>query len=103
MATFTPTVSRASTRQPRGETAPICRRSSAAEMTAVPILACPTTRARLRRARLGLAIALTPILMLFVSFTSAYIVRQGLPTLRSQHQHGRARLAARTAAHRAVS
>jgi cytochrome c oxidase subunit 3 len=40
----------------------------------------PDYRARLRRARLGLAVALTPILMLFVSFTSAYIVRKGLPT-----------------------
>ncbi|MGA3213998.1 MAG: cytochrome c oxidase subunit 3 [Terriglobales bacterium] len=38
-------------------------------------------RGRLRRARLGLAVALTPIVMLFVSFTSAYIVRQGLPSL----------------------
>lgn len=36
---------------------------------------------RLRRARLGLACGLTPILMLFVSFTSAYVVRKGLPTL----------------------
>jgi cytochrome c oxidase subunit III len=36
---------------------------------------------RLRRARLALAILLVPIVMLFVSFTSAYIVRQGLPTL----------------------
>src|SRR5438067_196839 len=36
---------------------------------------------RLRRARLGLAVAIAPIIMLFVSFTSAYIVRQGLPTL----------------------
>jgi len=35
---------------------------------------------RLRRARLGLAVAIAPIVMLFVSFTSAYIVRQGLPT-----------------------
>jgi len=35
---------------------------------------------RLRRARLGLFVAVTPILMLFISFTSAYIVRQGLPT-----------------------
>ena len=35
---------------------------------------------RLRRARLGLFVALTPILMLFISFKSAYIVRQGLPT-----------------------
>jgi cytochrome c oxidase subunit 3 len=36
---------------------------------------------RLRRARLGIAIALVGIVMLFVSFTSAYIVRRGLPTL----------------------
>ena len=35
---------------------------------------------RLRRARLGLAVALAPILMFFVSLASAYIVRQGLPT-----------------------
>jgi cytochrome c oxidase subunit 3 len=41
----------------------------------------PDYRGRLRRARLGLAVAVTPIVMLFVSFTSAYIVRQGLPTL----------------------
>lgn len=36
---------------------------------------------RLRRARLALGVLLTPIIMLFVSFTSAYVVRQGLPTL----------------------
>ncbi len=41
----------------------------------------PDYATRLRRARLGLLVALTPILMVFVSFTSAYIVRQGLPTL----------------------
>jgi cytochrome c oxidase subunit III len=41
----------------------------------------PDYRTRLRRARLGLFVALTPVLMLFVSFTSAYVVRQGLPTL----------------------
>jgi cytochrome c oxidase subunit III len=35
---------------------------------------------RLRRARLGLAIALAPIFMFFVSIVSAYVVRQGLPT-----------------------
>jgi len=33
---------------------------------------------RLRRYRLGLAVGLTSVVMLFVSFTSAYIVRQGL-------------------------
>ena len=43
--------------------------------------ASPDYGTRLRRARLGLLVALTPVLMLFVSFTSAYIVRQGLPTL----------------------
>jgi len=41
----------------------------------------PDYATRLRRARLGMLVALTPILMLFVSFTSAYVVRQGLPTL----------------------
>jgi cytochrome c oxidase subunit 3 len=35
---------------------------------------------RLRRARLGLVVGLTGILMVFASLTSAYIVRQGLPT-----------------------
>jgi cytochrome c oxidase subunit 3 len=40
----------------------------------------PDYGARLRRARLGLAVAVAPIVMLFVSFTSAYVVRQGLPT-----------------------
>ncbi|MGD0417436.1 MAG: cytochrome c oxidase subunit 3 [Terriglobales bacterium] len=41
----------------------------------------PDYVSRLRRARLGLVVAIAPIVMLFVSFTSAYIVRQGLPTL----------------------
>jgi cytochrome c oxidase subunit 3 len=41
----------------------------------------PNYGTRLRRARLGLLVMLVPILMLFVSFTSAYVVRQGLPTL----------------------
>lgn len=40
----------------------------------------PDYGGRLRRARLGLLVTLVPIGMLFVSFTSAYIVRQGLPT-----------------------
>jgi cytochrome c oxidase subunit 3 len=41
----------------------------------------PDFGTRLRRARLGLLVALTPVIMLFVSFTSAYVVRQGLPSL----------------------
>ncbi len=36
---------------------------------------------RLRRARLGLVVGLTGIAMIFISFTSAYVIRQGLPTL----------------------
>lgn len=41
----------------------------------------PLFDTRLRRARLGLVVGLTGIAMIFISFTSAYIVRQGLPTL----------------------
>ena len=44
----------------------------------------PDYATRLRRARVGLFVALTPVLMLVVSFTSAYVVRQGLPTLDAQ-------------------
>jgi cytochrome c oxidase subunit III len=44
----------------------------------------PRTRffdTRLRRARLGLLVGLMGIAMIFISFSSAYVVRQGLPTL----------------------
>jgi cytochrome c oxidase subunit III len=41
----------------------------------------PSFQVRLRRARLGLAVAITGIVMIFVSYSSAYFVRQGLPTL----------------------
>jgi cytochrome c oxidase subunit III len=44
----------------------------------------PDYSTRLRRARVGLFVAVIPVLMLFVSFTSAYVVRQGLPTLDSR-------------------
>jgi cytochrome c oxidase subunit III len=40
----------------------------------------PNYGARLRRARLGLACGIATVCMLFVSLTSAYIVRQGLGT-----------------------
>ena len=40
--------------------------------------------ARLRRARLGLFVGVVGIVMIFVSFSSAYIVRQGLPTFDSR-------------------
>src|SRR5216684_3370990 len=44
----------------------------------------PSFNARLRRARLGLFVGVVGIVMIFVSFTSAYIVRQGLPTFDSR-------------------
>ena len=79
MASFTPTA------PPRD---PVIARGSGVNLPPVigggddgrPDPRLPDYGARLRRARLGLAVALTPILMLFVSFTSAYVVRQGLPT-----------------------
>lgn len=37
----------------------------------------PNYGERLRRARLGLVVAMTPILMLFLSFTAVYLVRRG--------------------------
>ena len=40
----------------------------------------PNYGARLRRARLGLACGIVTVCMVFVSLTSAYVVRQGLPT-----------------------
>ena len=39
---------------------------------------------RLRRARLGLVVGLTAVVMLFVGFTSALLVRRGLPTFDQQ-------------------
>jgi cytochrome c oxidase subunit III len=40
----------------------------------------PDYGARLRRARLGLILAVITVCMVFIALTSAYIVRQGLPT-----------------------
>lgn len=37
----------------------------------------PDYGARLRHARLGLAVAMAPIIMLFVTFTAAYLIRRG--------------------------
>lgn len=36
---------------------------------------------RLRRARLGIVVALTAVVMIFVSYSSAYVFRKGLPSL----------------------
>jgi cytochrome c oxidase subunit III len=40
----------------------------------------PNYAARLRRARLGLVCLIATVCMIFISLTSAYVVRQGLPT-----------------------
>src|SRR5271166_5344790 len=40
----------------------------------------PNYGARLRRARLGLICGIATVCMVFISLTSAYVVRQGLPT-----------------------
>jgi cytochrome c oxidase subunit 3 len=40
----------------------------------------PSYAARLRRARLGMICAIVTVSMVFVSLTSAYVVRRGLPT-----------------------
>src|ERR1035441_7708794 len=37
----------------------------------------PNYGERLRRARMGLAVAMTPVFMLFLSFTAVYLVRRG--------------------------
>src|SRR5262249_28340825 len=44
----------------------------------------PSFDARLRRARLGLFVGAVGIIMIFVSFASAYVVRQGLPSFDSR-------------------
>jgi cytochrome c oxidase subunit III len=80
MATFTPTVPASrpvTSRGNRGSLPPVT--GGGDDGRSDP--GSPDYGRRLRRARLGLAIALAPILMLFVAFTSAYIVRKGLPTL----------------------
>src|SRR5271167_2063756 len=37
----------------------------------------PNYGERLRRTRMGLAVAMTPIVMLFISFTAVYLIRRG--------------------------
>jgi cytochrome c oxidase subunit III len=46
----------------------------------------PNYGARLRRARLGLICGMVTVSMLFISLTSAYIVRRGLPTFDATKQ-----------------
>src|ERR1017187_8875349 len=79
MASFTPTIPASHPTTSRGKRADLPA-GVGGRAGGRPDPGSPDYRARLRRARLGLAVALAPITMLFVAFTSAYIVRQGLPT-----------------------
>ncbi len=81
MASFTPTAAVDDPRVALGDhgIVPPVRRGGDDDGGSWP--GSPDYRTRLRRARLGLLVALIPVLMLFVSFTSAYVVRQGLPSL----------------------
>src|SRR3982075_4213750 len=79
MASFTPTIPAPRPTTSRGDRGNLPRVVGGGD-GGRPDPGSPDYGARLRRARLGLAVALTPIGMLFVAFTSAYIVRQGLPT-----------------------
>src|SRR5260370_31389448 len=76
MARYPPTVPLAAPRRCREENEhlPPCRYDA-------DDFGPPSFDVRLRRARLGLVVGLTGIAMIFISFTSAYVVRQGLPTL----------------------
>jgi cytochrome c oxidase subunit III len=83
MASFTPTIPAprpATSRGNRSDLPPVIGGGDGGRPDPGSSDYSPNSGARLRRARLGLAVALTPITMLFVAFTSAYIVRQGLPT-----------------------
>jgi len=80
MASFTPTVPAPHPTTSRGKRADLPPGAGGGD-GGRPDPGASDYGARLRRARLGLVVALTPIMMLFVAFTSAYIVRQGLPTL----------------------
>ena len=80
MASYTPTVAiddpKASTGRPGG--------SPPVWVDGGDDFHSPSFDARLRRARLGLFVGVVGIIMIFVSFASAYIVRQGLPTFDSR-------------------
>src|SRR4029077_4183538 len=76
MASYTPTVSIDDPRTSTGGNGPLPPRRYDGDD-----FGPPSFDVRLRRARLGLIVGLTGIAMIFISFTSAYVVRQGLPTL----------------------
>jgi cytochrome c oxidase subunit III len=76
MASYTPTVSLDDPRTSTGGNGVVPPHRHEGDDFGLPFF-----DVRLRRARLGLVVGLTGIAMIFISFSSAYIVRQGLPTL----------------------
>ncbi len=80
MASFTPTIPAPRPASSRGDGSHLPPVTGGGDGGRRPDPGLPDYGARLRRARLGVAVALTSVTMLFVAFTSAYIVRQGLPT-----------------------
>jgi cytochrome c oxidase subunit III len=76
MASYTPTVSLEDPRTSAGGNGDVPPRGYDGDDFGSPFF-----DVRLRRARLGLVVGLTGIAMIFISFSSAYVVRQGLPTL----------------------
>src|ERR1039458_8405800 len=77
MATYTPTT--AMNQLGRGGSVP-APPNGGGEDGGFPDSGLPNYGARLRRARLGLICAIVTVSMVFVSLTSAYVVRRGLPT-----------------------
>jgi cytochrome c oxidase subunit 3 len=45
----------------------------------------PNFGERLRRARMGLVVAMTPVLVLFISFTAVYLIRRGFLSLNANN------------------
>jgi cytochrome c oxidase subunit 3 len=76
MASYTPTVTLDDLRTSTGGNGVLPPRRPDGDDFGLPFF-----HVRLRRARLGLVVGLTGIVMIFISFSSAYVVRQGLPTL----------------------
>jgi len=80
MATLTPSVTLKNLKPGQGRGGEVQPPASGGDGNGRNGNGAPDYGSRLRRARLGLAVAVVPITMLFVAFTSAYVVRQGLPT-----------------------
>src|SRR6266849_3527800 len=77
MATYTPSAPIGSAQLGRGGAPPVPPRGGGDDGSSS---GSPNYGARLRRARLGLICAIATVCMVFISLTSAYVVRQGLPT-----------------------